>query len=87
VRANKSEKLLLSTNLNITEISESCGFSDPQYYYQAFKKWYKCTPRQFRNIYRDRMEKSCNEEELELNIILEPLNDMILNHHLDLFLF
>lgn len=51
VRANHSETLLLNTNKNIVEISEECGFSDVKYYYSAFKKWYKCTPRQFKNRY------------------------------------
>lgn len=48
IRANESEEYLLNTSKTITEISEECGFSDVKYYYSAFKKWYKCTPRQFR---------------------------------------
>lgn len=42
-RVLKSE-FLLFRNMTITEISNSCGFSDPKYYYRNFKKWYKCMP-------------------------------------------
>ena len=51
MRANKSEWYLMNTDMTIMEISEECGFSDVKYYYSAFKKWYKCTPRQFRERY------------------------------------
>lgn len=86
IRANKSEKLLLTTDMNIMDISEACGFSDPKYYYYAFKEWYKCTPRQFRKIYRDKMNVDIKEEELDLDETLELLNEMILKHYLELFL-
>ncbi|MEL7658311.1 MAG: AraC family transcriptional regulator [Bacillota bacterium] len=87
IRANKSERMLLSTDMNIMDISEACGFSDPKYYYSAFNEWYKCTPRQFRKIYRDKMNAESKEIDLDLNDTLEPLNEMILKHYLDLFLF
>jgi AraC-like DNA-binding protein len=87
IRANKSEKLLLVTDMNIMDISEACGFSDPKYYYYAFKEWYKCTPRQFRQIYRNRMSVDGSERELSINEVIEPLNEMIFNHYLDLFLY
>ena len=51
IRANKSEWYLINTDHTIVEISELCGFSDPQYYYRAFKEWYKSTPKQFREKY------------------------------------
>lgn len=86
IRANNSEKMLLTTDRNIMDISEACGFSDPQYYYRSFKKWYKCTPREFRTIYRNKMDENSRETELDFEETLVPLNEMILNHHLDLFL-
>lgn len=51
IRANESEEYLLNTDKTIVEISEMCGFSDVKYYYSAFRKWYKCTPNQFRERY------------------------------------
>jgi len=86
IRANNSERLLLMTDMNIVDISEACGFSDTKYYYNAFKEWYKCTPRQFRTIYRSKMKEESLEKELNMNDVLEPLNQMILNHYLELFL-
>ncbi|HML36413.1 MAG TPA: AraC family transcriptional regulator [Bacillota bacterium] len=86
IRANKSERLLLATDLNITEISEACGFSDPKYYYNAFEEWYKCTPRQFRKMYRSKMNEKDSERDMDPGGIREPLNGMILNHYLELFL-
>lgn len=86
IRANKSERLLLATDMNITEISEACGFSDPKYYYNAFEEWYKCTPRQFRQMYRSKMNEKGSEKELDPKNVLEPLYEMILKHYLELFL-
>ncbi len=51
IRASISERLLLQTDKTILEISEEVGFSDVKYYYSAFRKWYNCTPRQFREQY------------------------------------
>lgn len=86
IRANKSERLLLATDMNITEISEACGFSDPKYYYNAFEEWYKCTPRQFRQMYRSKMNEKGSEKDLDPKNVLEPLYEMILKHYLELFL-
>lgn len=87
IRANESERLLLTTDMNIMDISETCGFSDPKYYYSAFKEWYKCTPGQFRKNYRDKMKRECLSAELDLGEILLPLNEVMVNHYLELFLF
>lgn len=86
IRANNSEKLLLTTEMNIMDISEACGFSNPKYYYNAFKEWYKCTPRQFRKIYRNKMAEKGSERELNIEEALESLNKMLLKHYLELFL-
>jgi len=85
-RAYKSEKLLLGTKMNIMEISERCGFSDPKYYYNAFKAWYKCTPKQFRKNYTEKMKSPCLEKELLIDDIYGPLDKIMLDHYMDLFL-
>lgn len=43
-RSEKAEKILLTTDKSINEISLLCGFSDTKYIYKNFKKWYDCTP-------------------------------------------
>ena len=39
---------LLNTNLSITEISEKCGFSNSCYYGKIFKRYFKCTPTEYK---------------------------------------
>lgn len=85
-RANNSEKLLLTSDINITDISEACGFSDPKYYYSAFREWYKCTPLQFRKIYRDKMYDKASEHDLNQEDLHEMLNERMTTHLIDLFL-
>jgi AraC-like DNA-binding protein len=48
VRIFKSEEMLLNSDLSINEISDRCGFSDIKYYTANFKKWYLCTPSEYR---------------------------------------
>ncbi len=77
VRTAKSELFLMNTDLTLTEVSERCGFSDVKYYYAAFRKWYGCTPGEFRKKYKKEMGKENIEETLEKEDIKEPLNHMI----------
>lgn len=48
VRIQDSENLLLSTALPVTEIALACGFSDGNYFGDAFKKVKGISPNQFR---------------------------------------
>lgn len=48
VRAEMSLRMLLSTDLSITDISYQCGFSAPRYYNTAFVKFYESTPTEYR---------------------------------------
>ncbi|WIV11922.1 helix-turn-helix domain-containing protein [Proteiniborus sp. MB09-C3] len=60
VRVMESTKLLLDTEMNISEISEEVGFSHVRYYNKHFKKHYKVTPMQYRKKYKvddDKLEK------------------------------
>lgn len=52
IKANKSERMLLTTDDSIAEIADKCGFSDVKLYYSAFREWYHCTPKQFRERYK-----------------------------------
>lgn len=56
IRCYEAEQLLLKTDLPIAEISYRCGFSDPKYFYAAFKLWWKCTPTEHRNNYREYLQ-------------------------------
>lgn len=56
VRVYKAELMLLTTDMNITDISYQCGFSDPKYFYKAFRKWYGHTPMTHRKIYKSYMK-------------------------------
>jgi AraC-like DNA-binding protein len=40
--------MLLSSDLSITEIALQCGFSDSNYFKDAFKKMYGASPRNYR---------------------------------------
>lgn len=48
IKVYKSEEKLITTDISIAEISEQCGFSDVKYYTANFKKWYLCTPSEYR---------------------------------------
>lgn len=60
-RCYEAEHLLLKTDMPVYEISYSCGFSDPKYFYSAFKMWWHCTPTEHRMKYADYMK---NEAEI-----------------------
>ncbi len=47
-RTDRAAKLLLSTDLSITDIAFSCGFSDLSYFIKTFKALKGTTPRAFR---------------------------------------
>lgn len=47
-RLNKASKLLKDTNLNISEVAESCGFPTPSYFTKIFRRYTGLSPREFR---------------------------------------
>src|SRR6266849_485350 len=46
-RVELSKRTLLDPRLNVAEVAERCGFCNPAYFSSVFKKYVKCTPRQF----------------------------------------
>ncbi len=84
IRANESERYLLKTDKKILEISEACGFSDAKYYYSAFKRWYKCTPSQFRKQYGKMSEEKISYMKLE--DISDILDKLMTAHYMETFL-
>lgn len=83
IRANESEEYLLNTDKTIMEISELCGFSDVKYYYSAFKRWYKCTPKQFRERYATITDTDI--EYLPLDSIDELISQLLQEHFIDTY--
>lgn len=51
IRIVEAEKLLLTTNLNITEIAHETGFSTSSYFIQQFKRHKKISPKQFKKSF------------------------------------
>jgi|GEM_PF-5813354 len=66
-RCFKSERLLLLTRKSIQEISAECGFSDTKYYYKHFKLWFRCTPKQYRELYQPEIHKAEDMRALQLS--------------------
>lgn len=54
-RVNLAEKYLLTTDFTIADIAAECGFSDTKYFYRAFRKWHLHGPKQFRQLYLNKM--------------------------------
>ena len=51
-RLSKARMLLTQTNYTIKEISHICGYSDELYFSRIFKKFMKCSPKEFRKLSR-----------------------------------
>ena len=48
IRLQKAKKMLLDTNLTISEICYECGFNDLSYFYRTFAEIYQCNPGDYR---------------------------------------
>ncbi|MDD3198787.1 MAG: helix-turn-helix domain-containing protein [Eubacteriales bacterium] len=73
-RVLKSEFLLLG-DMSISKISEQCGFSDVKYYYQYFKRWYGCMPREHRQRCLRFNEMGADIEGLENNLLEKEIEE------------
>lgn len=49
VRIMNAEKLLITTNISITDVATKCGFNDSNYFAMIFKKMKGITPLKYRN--------------------------------------
>lgn len=56
IRVEESIKLILDTDMTLSEISEEIGFSHTRYFNKHFKLHYKLTPLQFRKKYKSTPE-------------------------------
>ena len=53
-RLTHAATILRSTDLSIKEISAETGYQDANYFSRLFKRWYQCTPSEYR-------EGTCDE--------------------------
>lgn len=47
-RMEKAGELLQNTSMKISDIAESCGYENQRYFASSFKKFYGCTPTDFK---------------------------------------
>ncbi len=52
VRVNAAERMLLETDVTVTEVALSCGFATSSHFIDRFKRAKGMTPRQYRNNFR-----------------------------------
>lgn len=52
LRLKQASTELLSSNASITEIALNCGFTNSNYFKDAFKKMYHLSPREYRKVYK-----------------------------------
>lgn len=75
-RVEESIKLLLDSDLSISEISDEVGFSHARYYNKNFKFYYKLTPLQYRKRFKldeKAYEKAKKVTQLDINDSLKYL--------------
>lgn len=58
IKLKEAEKLLLSTDLSMTEIAERIGFSTVSHFIASFRKRYRVPPSQYRRLLRGAAEQS-----------------------------
>lgn len=83
-RIEESIKLLLDSDMSISEISDEIGFSHVRYFNKNFKYYYGCTPLQYRKKYatsEKEYELSKKLIELSLNDALESLSYSLENYN------
>ncbi|MEW8957397.1 helix-turn-helix domain-containing protein, partial [Clostridium sp.] len=79
-RVEESIKLLLDTDMTISDISEEMGFSHTRYFNKHFKKHYKLTPMQYRKKYKvddERLEEIKDVTLYDLKEALEYLSSYV----------
>lgn len=83
-RIEESIKLLLDSDMSISEISDEIGFSHIRYFNKNFKYYYGCTPLQYRKKYattEKEYDLSKQFAELSLNDALETLSYNLENYN------
>lgn len=82
IRCDGAERLLLTTDENIIEISSICGFSDPKYFYKHFREWWKISPAKLRKWYREYESLPVEEYTLTKEEAAQSLKEFMCDYHL-----
>lgn len=56
-RMEKAAKLLLKTDMKILDVAYACGYSNQRYFASSFKKYYECTPTDFKKMMEEQNGK------------------------------
>lgn len=78
LRTYRSEFFLLTTEKTISQISDYCGFSDPKFYYKAFKSLYKTTPTNHRKHNIEYNKNAVKNREYRVNEIRHVIQQYII---------
>ena len=60
LRLRYAKHLLLDGEYSITEVAEQCGYANPYYFTNAFRKYYGMSPTAFRKKYAEKSEQKQN---------------------------
>ena len=82
IRCDAAEHLLLTTDRNVIEISELCGFSDPKYFYKHFKDWWHISPAKLRKWYLDYSRTPTKEYVFSNDESFSIIKDYMYKYHL-----
>lgn len=82
IRCFYAEQLLLTTDMDVINISSQCGFSDPKYFYSAFKRAWGCTPAKHRKWYLDYKKESHKTTTIASEDAIDIINRYLPSYHL-----
>lgn len=81
-RCDSAERLLLTTEQTVIEISSICGFSDPKYFYKHFRKWWNMSPAQLRKWYKEYSSSEPDVRILSDKEAAETLQQFLAPYHI-----
>jgi AraC-like DNA-binding protein len=58
IRLKESLNILIGTDYSISRVSSEVGYSDSSYYCRVFKKYYNCSPANYRKQYIKHLQKN-----------------------------
>lgn len=74
-RVEISEKYLLETDMRVSEVALTCGFSATRYYVKAFENWYGQTPEEYRTQRLSHAKAEIKRDVLPLQAILDCISE------------
>lgn len=71
IMTERAARIILCTDKRLIDISNQCGFSDQKYLRKYFKKFYECTPSEFRNKHKVPYCKNDSFVEIPIKYIMK----------------